>query len=204
MRGGELMATSHFQRELLPTARAFYERQGLRLARPNSKHWAMAQGQPACHKSKSGKSFSVNLDSGGFFCHGCKASGGDIIAYVALRDHLSQKQAAIKLGCYNESPSPEDVRRWAEQARERDRERQAEEFRQSEQRRWRLKLRDEVHTAARIQIEASARLTGLSRGASPCTADEEEACWAVMQLALDDLRESERAYCAVGGLECEW
>jgi len=195
------MATSHFQRELLQTARAFYEGEGFRLARSNSKDWAMAQGQPPCHKSKSGKSFSINLNSGGFFCHGCKASGGDIIAYVALRDHLSQKQAAIKLGCYNESPSPDDIRRWAEQSRERARQRQAEESRQSEERRRRLKLRDEVHTAARIHREASERLTELCRGATPASDGEEAACWAVMALAFDDLRESEREYLAAVGLE---
>lgn len=194
------MAT-HFLRHLLPPVRTYYERE-LGKFGPTRRGWAM--GRCPFHRSKSGKSFSVNLESGGFHCFGCDARGGDILAFVMLRDRLNFEAAAQSLGAWNSSPSLEAVRNVAEQNRERERDRQAEELRQSEERRQRLKLRDEVHTAARIHREASDRLTELHRGDTPVSDIEEESCWSVLQLALDDLRECERAYCAVAKLECEW
>jgi hypothetical protein len=191
---------THFRRELLPPARQFYEAEGFRLGRANRKGWMMAQGQPICHKSKSGRSFSVNLD-GGFYCHGCGTGGGDIIDYVALRDHLSKKESAIKLGCYDESPSLEDVRRWAAQTRERDRRRAVEEAEQRDRHRRVIRLRDQLHDAVHHYQQTSERLSELRRGAVPEWQDEQESCWASLAVTLGDWRDLERAYCAAATLE---
>jgi hypothetical protein len=163
----------------------------------------VAQGQPPCHKSESGKSFSVHVD-GGFFCFSCWAGGGDIIDYVALRDHLSKKEAAKKLGCYDEAPSPETIRRLAEQARERDRQRQLELTREAEQRRRRLELCDEIHAMVAIQRETSDRLSELERGAPEVYPDETEHCWSLLSLCLQELRMTETAYCMASGLPDPW
>jgi hypothetical protein len=192
-----MMRTSHFSRELLPPARTFYEREfGGKLSRPR-RGWAM--GRCPFHQSKSGKSFSVNIETGGFCCFGCGVKGGDVLAFLRQRDGLSFKEAAQRLGAWDEAPSAETVLKLAAQARERDR--QVEADRQTEERRRRIQLRNEVHTAARLQREASERLTELCRGATPTSDGEEEACWAVMALALDDLRECEAEYCAAAGVE---
>jgi hypothetical protein len=98
-----------FQRELLPPARTFYERElGGKLSRPNSKGWAMA----SCpfHQSKSGKSFSLNINSGGFHCFGCDAKGGDVLDFVKLRDGVDFPTAARSLGAWDEDGKPIKLR----------------------------------------------------------------------------------------------
>ena len=41
------------------------------------------------HDDKTAGSFRVNLDTGAFTCFSCGAKGGDIIAFIQLRDGLS-------------------------------------------------------------------------------------------------------------------
>lgn len=190
---------SAFRRESLPPPRQFYEKEGFRLARPNRARFAIARGPIPCHKSKSGCSFFVNLDHGGWHCFGCGAHG-DLVAFVQLRDRCTFKEACQRLGAWDEAPTPEVVRNLAAMDRERDRRRQAEAERQAEERRRRLDLRDEIHATARLHREACARLSELHEGAAPISAGEEEACWAVMALAFDDLRDCEWAYCSASGL----
>jgi hypothetical protein len=98
----------HFRKDRLPTARSFYEFELGKLTRPNHKGWALAR----CpfHESKSGKSFSVNLESGGFHCFGCDAKGGDVIAFIRLRDGLTFREACERLGAWDESGKPIRVR----------------------------------------------------------------------------------------------
>ena len=193
--------SNHFRKELLPPARTFYERELGKLSRP-SRGWSL--GNCPFHESKSKKSFSVNLEGGGFHCFGCGAKGGDIVAFVRQRDLLSFKEAAQRLGAWDEAPSPEAVRKMEAQVRESDRQKAEEQARKEADRRHRLQLRDDVHTAARLQREASERLSELRQGAIPISElIEEEVCWDVMVLARDDLRECEREYCAAAGLEYE-
>src|SRR5437016_11549 len=90
---------TNFDRGLLPSARDFYQREGLIPERPNGSGWARCKGNPPCHKSKSGRSFSVNLNHGGFFCHGCGRKG-DLIAFVRLRDGCSFVDACKTLGAW--------------------------------------------------------------------------------------------------------
>jgi hypothetical protein len=98
----------HFRKDRLPTARSFYEFELGKLTRPNHKGWALAR----CpfHESKSGKSFAVNFESGGFFCFGCGAKGGDIVSFVRLRDGLTFREACERLGAWDESGKPIKVR----------------------------------------------------------------------------------------------
>jgi len=92
---------NRFREELLPPARSFYEGELGKLSRPNSKGWAMAN----CpfHQSKSGKSLSVNVNSGGFHCFGCDSKGGSIISFVMLRDSCHFKAACKQLGAWDDS-----------------------------------------------------------------------------------------------------
>jgi hypothetical protein len=90
---------SCLRRDLLPPAKSFYEKELGKLSRP-SRGWAKAN---CCfHRSKSRTSFSVNLDSGAFYCHGCGAKGGDIVSFLRQRDGLGFKEACQQLGCWDE------------------------------------------------------------------------------------------------------
>jgi DNA primase len=71
----------------------------------------------------------VNLASGAFHGFGCDAHGGDLIAFVRLRDRLSFKDAAQRLGAWDEVPLPETVRRLEAQRQEQQRQRELEQRR---------------------------------------------------------------------------
>lgn len=88
-----------FRKDRLPPARVFYERELGSLSRPNRKGWAL--GRCPFHKSTSGRSFSVNVDSGEFRCFGCDAHGGDVLSFLRQRDGLSFKDAAQRLGAWD-------------------------------------------------------------------------------------------------------
>jgi len=66
-----MISRSSFDKSQLPPARSFYEAELGALSRENGRGWCV--GRCPFHESKSGKSFSVNLRSGGFFCFGCNA-----------------------------------------------------------------------------------------------------------------------------------
>src|SRR5437764_7490180 len=88
---------NHFKRELLPPPQAFYERELGKLGRP-SRGWARVR----CpfHQPDRNPSFGVNLNSGGFYCFSCGAKGGDVIAFIMLRDGIAFKEAAVRLGVW--------------------------------------------------------------------------------------------------------
>ena len=88
-----------FNRELLAVPGQFYEQELGKLSRP-SRGWAKAN----CpfHPSKSKTSFSINLNSGGFFCHGCGVKGGDVLSFVMQRDSVDFKTACKSLGYWND------------------------------------------------------------------------------------------------------
>jgi hypothetical protein len=190
---------SHFQKELLPLPKNFYERELGKLTRP-SRGWS--RGNCPFHKSKSGVSFSVNLESGGFYCFGCAAKGGDVLAFVRLRDHLSFKAAAQSLGVWADV-TVEERRALDQQAQRRTREREQPDAAREAERRRRIQLRDEVHTANSAWKQASFRLSELRKGAAPTCEDEEEKGWEVLSLCLRDLRDTESEYCAAVGLDYE-
>src|SRR5438132_13334749 len=100
--------SSYFRRELLPPARAFYERELGRLGRPNSKGWSSTR----CpfHGSKSGKSLSVNVQTGAFHCFGCDSRGGDLIDCLRKLHGYSFKSAAKLVGGWREDLTREERR----------------------------------------------------------------------------------------------
>jgi DNA primase len=97
------MQTSPFDKSQLPPARSFYEAELGALGRENNRGWCV--GRCPFHESKSGKSFSVNLRSGGFFCFGCDAKGGDPLDFVRLRHNFSFRDAKRHLGIDESAPS---------------------------------------------------------------------------------------------------
>jgi hypothetical protein len=188
-----------FRRELQPPARQLYERDGFVVGRQNRAGWAMAKGQPPCHRSKSGHSFSININHGGFCCFGCDTRGS-MADYVMLRDHCDFRAAAKTLGVWWDVTSAERFQLDAAKY-ERERARELAAKAKELERRQRIAIRDEVHSAARIEKTASGRLSELRHGAEPTFDGEEETCWAVMSLAFDDLRDSEERYMKAAGLE---
>jgi hypothetical protein len=186
------MYSSSFDPAALPPIRSYYERELGRLG-PERRGWA--QGCCPFHKSKSGRSFSVNLSSGAFHCFGCGASGGDVIAFVRLRDVCGFVEACKILGAWRHiSPSErvEITRRNQERAWNRQQEIQRAEAK----RRERLELRDQLHTTARIYRDLDNRLHKLGP-----TGAESEKCWGALPPTLDCLRLEESAYCHAARLE---
>lgn len=74
----------------------FYSCEQDEVKRPNGKGWAVAGLCPFHDDTKAG-SFHVNLESGGFKCFSCEASGGDVIAYTMKRYGLSFIAAKMRL-----------------------------------------------------------------------------------------------------------
>jgi hypothetical protein len=188
-----------FHPELLPPPGTFYGNELGRLSRP-SRGWAKAN----CpfHESKSKQSFSVNLDTGGFNCFGCGARGGDVLDFVRLRDKLDFKTAAKQLGAWqDESLNKDERRRIDDEAAKRKQERERIAQIEQAKRIRRMELRDEVHSLVEIQQEMTQRLAQLRQGAPPVCDDEEDRCWHVLALAIDDLRMTETEYMQVAELE---
>jgi CHC2-type zinc finger protein len=187
-----------FSKDRLPSALSFYEAELGKLTRPNRRGWTMAD----CpfHKSKSHRSLSVNLEHGGFHCFGCDARGGGLIDFVMLRNACDFKSAATKLGAWQDVS---DVDRYAiaQQSAEREKKRAEEARLERLAHEQRIQLRDEIHTTARIQRETSDRLGQILQGVTPAHDDEADLCWAILSLALDDLRTTENAYMKLAGLE---
>jgi hypothetical protein len=152
------------------------------------------------HQSKSGKSFSVNLDTGGFCCFGCPAKGGDIVAFVMFRDHCDFRTACKALGAWRDVSDDERRRIELQNAL---RQKQKEEKTRVDQvaHAERIRLRDEIHLLVSIQAETSSRLSELLSGAECHYPDEASHCWGILALICDDLRDCESAYMVAAGLE---
>ena len=45
-------------------------------------------------------SLSINVDSGGYFCHACNAKGGDVLAFHRARYGLDFRTDAQELGAW--------------------------------------------------------------------------------------------------------
>jgi hypothetical protein len=211
------MPTSHFERSALMSPREFYQRD-LKLTGTSRGGWARAH----CifYRPDRNPSLYVNIDKGNFICHACGAKGHDIIAFVMLRYELSFPDACRKLGAWNEQaaigtggiPKP-GQRRQAQQVVQLEGA-ELERFlarRLAEavvdgpldipERAERFALRDEIHCLTQVQQQVSDRLSELRQGATPICDDEEERCWHVLSLALDDLRSTEAEYMRVSNMQ---
>ena len=184
-----------FDRSALPPARTFYEREGFTLTRANGKEWCMAKGQPPCHKSESGRSFSVNLNHGGFQCFGCGAKG-DLIKFVMLRDGCDFKTACKTLGAWRGNITADERLEMTRREQERDWHRQREAEQKEAERRERLQLRDELHATVRIYYDLGTLLHELGP-----VGPEAEFCWSALPPTLDCLRLEESAYCRAAKLD---
>ncbi|MEO0593363.1 MAG: CHC2 zinc finger domain-containing protein [Myxococcota bacterium] len=86
---------SCFHREMLPPPLEYYARQGYVFQ--GNAEWQSVRcpfhddGQP---------SLRLNLETGGFFCHGCGAKGGDVLDFHRKLFSLSFVAAAKALGAW--------------------------------------------------------------------------------------------------------
>lgn len=171
-----------FHRELLPPASSFYMRELKKLSRP-SRGWAQA----LCpFHNDHNPSFSVKLDTGGFFCFACQAKGGDLVDFLMLRDGLNFKAAAQQLGAWRDGrvrgKRPEPV----QQKRKRENDAAAELA--EGVRRLRLEYRANIHAMEQIVGDMRKRLL------SHLTVEEYDLCGHALSMALDELREAVAAY----------
>ena len=147
-------------------------------------------------------SFTVNMDTGGFHCFGCDAKGGDVLAFVMLRDNVPFKRAAQLLGAWrDESLSVHERQRIASERANRERERVAERARIEAELQNRISVRDELHQLERDYSRASARLTQIHHGAQPRYRGEENLAWWFLSDTLPRIREAEANYYRLAGLE---
>jgi len=188
-----------FRRELLPPARSFYERELGKLSRP-SRGWV--RGRCPFHQSKSGLSFSVNLGSGGFYCFGCDAKGGDVLDFVKLRDRVDFRRAAQLLGAWREEDLSDTERRDLQRQKlEREQRAEREAIAAESARRTRIEARDHLHCLEGIYKEANVRLKQLSRGDAGQFDGERESCWELMANSLPLIRRADAEYRRLAGLE---
>lgn len=173
----------HFRKDRLPPAPSFYEAQGAKLGRPNSKGWATCYGDICpSHRSKGRRSFSVNVIHGGWKCFGCDATG-DMVKFVMLRDGLNFKEASQQLGAWEQDGPPVKVATRPAPYLVLDFDVDGVHHRAA--------VRDEPRTYAGLirafYHEASAQLTAL--GLEQAETEEAETYWARLVLGLDELRE---------------
>ena len=192
------MATPHFERALLPSAREFYERELGRLSRPSR---GCAKGNCPFHESRSRMSFTVNLDSGGFHCFGCDAKGGDVVDFLMRRENVPFKRAAQMLGAWRDQIPTAEQAELGRLRTERDSKAAEEAARKDAERRERINVRDLLHTVERLYEDSGTRLTELHRGAKEQYPGETESCWALLSLELDCIRNLETQYWQLAGLD---
>jgi DNA primase len=87
------MRSGHFERGWLPDPLAYFADAGLPLVGRGA--WRSAL---CCFHDDTRPSLSVNIESGGYVCHGCGAKGGDVLDFHRARYGLSFTQAARELG----------------------------------------------------------------------------------------------------------
>lgn len=171
-----MISRSSFDKSQLPPTRQFCETELGTLGRENNRGWCM--GRCPFHESKSGKSFSVNLRSGGFFCFGCAAKGGDPLDFVRLRHNFSFRDAKRHLGISDSAPGVPVETVPVKYL--------VSEFKVDGVN-YSAAVKDEPVTyrqkISRFYHDASERMAELGPGES----EEHEACWARLALGFDEL-----------------
>jgi len=185
------MSTSHFDRALLPPARSFYQAELGELRRADRKGWARPKSGCPFHASESKKSFFVNVDSGGFYCFGCDAKGGDVLAFVRLRYQLDFKAAAKELGALRGPLDAPERRRIARERKQRERELADQQARREEQRRERMELRDQIHSTNQLMKQISHDLQ---------KDQSNESLWRCLELTWEYRELEEQEYTNAAGL----
>jgi hypothetical protein len=135
----------------------------------------------------------VNLDTGGFHCFNCQASGGDIVDFVMLRDRLDFKRAAMALGAWDDSTSGADMLKLM---RERDQRREREDYLARLHHERMILVRDYLHACERAYMKANRRLHELGPD------DAESAiCWELLPWLLDEIRQADSKYRRLAGVD---
>lgn len=182
------LSASRFRRELLPPARSFYESELGKLSRP-SRGWA--RSRCPFHNGNNPWAFSVNLGTGGFHCFNCGVKGGDVVAFVMIRDRVDFKDACRRLGVWDKTSTvtADQVR-----AHQRAREKELAAIREKKEaeRRERMAVRDEIHADNHLIKDISDSLR-----ANP----ESMPLWLCLVLAWESRGLSERQYMVTAGLE---
>ena len=65
--------------------------------KPGPNAWALARCPSHKGGEESNPSFSINLETGGFFCFACPAKGGDLIALHRLLTGANFRDAVVAL-----------------------------------------------------------------------------------------------------------
>jgi len=122
--------------------------------------------------------------------------GGDIIAYVMLRDRLDFVAACKRLGCWGEPASREDKLKLALELRERDEHRQRQDEYDRRRRDRRVAERNYLHSCERAYREVNRRLHKLGPDSS-----DSQVCWELLPFLLDEIRRSDKKYRRLAGLD---
>lgn len=85
-------AQSSIRSDCLPSPFVYYKK-----IFPNIKQGSEWVNACCCFHNDSNPSLSINLKSGGFFCHACHAKGGDVLAFHQQHFKLGFKEALLQL-----------------------------------------------------------------------------------------------------------
>jgi hypothetical protein len=171
-----------FDRAALPSPRVFYEGELGEFRKP-SRGWASPKAGCPFHESKSKKSFTVNLESGGFYCFGCEVKGGDVIDFLKLRYRVDFRTAAGMVGALWEV-TPAGRTRIDEAKRERARAEAAADAQKESEHRERIEAREYLRAVETLYREAC---------------DEHD--WYLMSELLPRIRQAETRYWQAAGFE---
>jgi hypothetical protein len=130
----------------------------------------------------------------------CDSHGGDVLAFLMMRDRLDFKRAAQSLGAWEDDGlSPQDQARIERDRRNREKEWERIEALEAERKQDRIAVRDVLHSLEKLQRTAShhlSRLRDLPDGSS-----EKENAWAVVEMLCSPIRELDITYRELSGLE---
>jgi DNA primase len=182
---------THFDKALLPPAKVFYLSEIGPLTREDRRGWA--KGRCPFHESKSGKSFSVHVSDGGWFCHGCGVKGGDIVAFLMKRDGMNFRQACESLGAWKDL-SADDRRRIETEKRDREQKQIAGEILAQEEKQARLEARDLLHVLEKLQRQTSEELCAAEKATPGVESKQKDCLFGDLCLLVDRVREAETNY----------
>jgi hypothetical protein len=197
-----MTTTTHFDRAALPSPRSFYSSEFGGLPRENSKGWTSAEccfHQSETRGRKRNKPLRVNLREGNFKCMSCDARGGDVLAFVMLRDGVNFQRAAERLGAWKDL-SADDRRRIEREQRDREHKRVAAEILAQEEKRDRLAARDLLHSLEKLQRETSKELCELEKKSPGVESKQKDFLFADLCLLCEQIRESDFRYRALAGI----
>lgn len=86
-----------FNRNLLPDPLEYYKTQGIKLI-----GYSLWRASICPFHEDRKPSLSINIQNGGYFCHGCGAKGGDVLDFHRRKHNLSFLDAAKDLNALME------------------------------------------------------------------------------------------------------